>query len=538
MSIEISTTQLSSTVKNAFGGTSVSENRIETAWQFPFGINPSQVRQIEESGGTVAHVTPFVELKSNADPAGKAAIRTFRHIGYIPGVGGLFVGTCVFGSPKEGTEQIFGIGTDTNGFFFGYKNTEFGVLHRNGGVDTWIMRNAWSEKHDETWFSPENGNVYEIKYQWLGFGPIVFSVQGPNGEMVKVHIIVTANRGQVPSLKDPSLPLYAEAKNTGGTEGVVLRTSSASGMVEGEAFPEALTTLIAFQYATTIDPGQLQYAFSFNNPYTWKGLDNTAYVQPLTFSIGWESNKVGNVKVGTAGVITGASWQDVNSVFSPLQYDITPTVCLLRMVGRRWTYLSTFLRGLEMSIPTAQDVRDYLEGYGIDTTVLSDSWINKQITREIIPAVEKKTGQSFLSIKEVTEFYNGTGKKTIILNRRHIAEIIRVETSGEPVTVKLEVSKGIIHREIGIFPKGEKNITVTYKYGFTEPPDPVEAAIEKLTAIEALKQVGARTGGGSLGVQAYSRNFGDEGKYTDLIKQIRQDARRNLRPYMTAVVGA
>jgi hypothetical protein len=191
-----------------------------------------------------------------------------------------------------------------------------------------------------------------------------------------------------------------------------------------------------------------------------------------------------------------------------------------------------------MSIPTAQDVRDYLEGYGIDTTILSDSWIDKQITREIIPAVEKKTGQSFLSIQEVTEYYNGTGRKTIIINRRPILEIVNVEKNGGAVNVILEAKKGIIHQEIGIFPKGEKNIKVTYKYGYTEPPGPVAAAIEKLTAIEALKQVGARTGGGILGVQAYSRNYGDEGKYTDLIKQIRQDARRNLRSYMTAVVGA
>ena len=42
-----------------------------------------------------------------------------------------------------------------------------------------------------------------------------------------------------------------------------------------------------------------------------------------------------------------------------------------------------------MAAPTALEIRDFLEGYGITVTTLSDKWITARITNFIVPVIER-----------------------------------------------------------------------------------------------------------------------------------------------------
>jgi len=200
-----------------------------------------------------------------------------------------------------------------------------------------------------------------------------------------------------------------------------------------------------------------------------------------------------------------------------------------------------------MALPTAVDVRAYLEGYGITEEVLSDQWINNTITREVVPFVETTIRQSLTEVKTVTERYSGTGENSLILHRRHIAELVKVEYIRHPgianvlyQEVELDGQKGIIFLtyEGAVFPRGDRNISVTYSYGFSDPPADIKAAIEMMAGAKVLNFIGARTGGGSVSVQAHSRNFGPGGKYHDVIGPMFKSAYDLLRKYKTGVVGA
>jgi hypothetical protein len=59
-----------------------------------------------------------------------------------------------------------------------------------------------------------------------------------------------------------------------------------------------------------------------------------------------------------------------------------------------------------------------------------------------------------------------------------------------------------------------------------------------LVAAKILVFIGARTGGGGLGVQAFSRNYGSHGKYTDIRKELVATGYALLKPLMNEVVGA
>jgi hypothetical protein len=49
--------------------------------------------------------------------------------------------------------------------------------------------------------------------------------------------------------------------------------------------------------------------------------------------------------------------------------------------------------------------------------------------------------------------------------------------------------------------------------------------------------IGARTGGGSLGVSAWNRGYGIRGKYQDIRNDLARQALDILKNYSTGVVG-
>jgi hypothetical protein len=207
-----------------------------------------------------------------------------------------------------------------------------------------------------------------------------------------------------------------------------------------------------------------------------------------------------------------------------------------------------------MSAPVADDVREFLEGYGVTSTQLTDLWITNRINNNIVPYVEKITRQKFTAVQTVTEYHSGNGKNIMMLDRRPIVAVTEIAyvLGGNTqrilnlAMIETVANQGILKAKtnydeaflLPLFSKGEFNIKVTYTYGYADYPDPVKEAVIYLTASRCLTFLGARTGGGSLGVQAHNRNYGPRGKYTDIINVLDHDAHSLLKPYITGTVGS
>ena len=81
---------------------------------------------------------------------------------------------------------------------------------------------------------PQKGNVYEIGFQYLGFGNAKFAVEDPNtGNFIEVHEIKNTNARTTPVLRNPNVSILATSANIGGTTSVTLKTASLAGYVEG-----------------------------------------------------------------------------------------------------------------------------------------------------------------------------------------------------------------------------------------------------------------------------------------------------------------
>lgn len=205
------------------------------------------------------------------------------------------------------------------------------------------------------------------------------------------------------------------------------------------------------------------------------------------------------------------------------------------------------------SLPTVSECRAHLEGYNITTSIMSDAWITDERDNTIVPFVERILKTDLDTEQEVTEYYSGTAEEVLILNRRNVTEVTQVEfVQGEEYTSRIDntsyvlIGGGMLRSLMGftqgmyiykLWPKGKKNIKVTYKYGGVIEND-VKQAIKKLTCVAMLENIEGRTGGGALTVQSFSRNYGNTGKYHNIRMQLGRKAMALLRKYMTGVVGS
>lgn len=79
------------------------------------------------------------------------------------------------------------------------------------------------------------GNVYEINFQYLGFGNSTFNIEDPEtGKFATFHNIKNANSRTTPVLKNPNVSVLATSANIGGTTNTQLKTASMASFIEGD----------------------------------------------------------------------------------------------------------------------------------------------------------------------------------------------------------------------------------------------------------------------------------------------------------------
>ena len=102
-----------------------------------------------------------------------------------------------------------------------------------------IPSSSWNyDKADGTGTLPDinwaNGNIFQIKYQWLGYGMIQFYIEDPTlGRFIRVHAIEYANSNTLPTVGNPTLPFYFHADNGSTASNIAMFTASCGGFIEG-----------------------------------------------------------------------------------------------------------------------------------------------------------------------------------------------------------------------------------------------------------------------------------------------------------------
>ena len=231
-----------------------------------------------------------------------------------------FISYCA--NSNTGTYSLSGATTAVGGF-----------TQKLAGVaptDNWIAQTAWNQDTFDgsgssgVTLDPTKGNVYQISFQWLGFGQIRFYIENAeNGLLEIVHTIDYANENTLPSINNPTLPLCAIAQNEANTTDIVLYSSSMAGFTEGKVPEPEVHHVhivdITFS-STTIVP-----AITLHNNGVFASKLNRVRMKITSVSVEVESGKPVLIEVIRDGVLTGAVFADHATGDSVTLVDITAT---------------------------------------------------------------------------------------------------------------------------------------------------------------------------------------------------------------------
>ena len=114
------------------------------------------------------------------------------------------------------------------------------IITGTAPTDDWIPQTAWS--HDKfngngksgVDLVHEKGNVYEIVFGWLGFDDIILRIKAPNmGGFVLANVLSYPNQFTIPSIQNPTLPVYGFVKNGGTSTDITTSSGSQAVFAEG-----------------------------------------------------------------------------------------------------------------------------------------------------------------------------------------------------------------------------------------------------------------------------------------------------------------
>ena len=133
---------------------------------------------------------------------------------------------------------------NTNTFSFSSSSATGTFTEVSAGInviDTWIKQTEWNvnrmlgDVNLDMVLNPTKGNVYQINFQWLGFGGVVFKIEDEDsGQYISVHIIKYANKNIIPSLKLPDLRSLFTTFTTTATSLKTIKSASAAMFIEGD----------------------------------------------------------------------------------------------------------------------------------------------------------------------------------------------------------------------------------------------------------------------------------------------------------------
>jgi hypothetical protein len=196
---------------------------------------------------------------------------------------------CIETGPQTGTYDI-ALNTTPGAWVNQITTLQLGTV----GTNTIITQDSWNiDKMDGNGPSgmildPTQGNVYWIKYQYLGFGQITFGVEDSNtGKLIPVNAIKYTNSNTAVSLSNPSMPFMMSSINTSNIQNII-QCASYAAFIEGN--PGLSPIIQNYQYNASFSGTKpifsLRVVQVFNLPSTTgNSLVNQATISPLSINV-------------------------------------------------------------------------------------------------------------------------------------------------------------------------------------------------------------------------------------------------------------
>ena len=281
--------------RGAFGAMDVSQDTPTCQVDFIYGINTNLTSNTTASGGLVQWYDGMANVATVATVSSSASLLSKRYVRYRPGEGVKGRWTAMFTTGVAGNTQLAGLASGTtDGLFWGYNGTSFGILYRNRSVDTWTPQASWNidpmmgglASASGQILDPTKLNVYQIKFQYLGGGNMFFYVLNSiTGRFDLVHLIRNANTSTQTNFRNPSMNMLWTTYNSASST-AVCKVSGGSGAMFVEGVRTFLGPLVSEDaYLTAAPNTTLTSVLAVRNATTFNGIPNRAFLHLRSVSV-------------------------------------------------------------------------------------------------------------------------------------------------------------------------------------------------------------------------------------------------------------
>lgn len=203
----------------------------------------------------------------------------------------------------------------------GVNPTETFIPQANWSVDT---MGAGAINPSGQTLNPQTGNVYQIQYQYLGYGDAFFSIENAaTGKFTPVHLIQNANARTSTNLRNPNAYVTWESKNTGTAASVTMFGASGAGFTEGPiSFLGPFRSALA---SKTAGAGVETPILSLRATRVYTSRLSTAQIQWDRITVACDGTKTVEFRVYRNATLTGAQWARVNATTSIADTDSAAT---------------------------------------------------------------------------------------------------------------------------------------------------------------------------------------------------------------------
>jgi len=324
-STDVKVTNLSRTV---FGELSVAELTPIIQIYFSYNNNPQLSETTITGTGTITNSNSMVVASTGASINSSAIWNTIKTTKYQAGEGLTLRFTGVFTAGVVGNDQLVGAFDTSDGVGFGFNGTNFALFKRSNSSTTWVNQTAWNiDILDGTGTSGINinfgdgfGNVFQVSYQYLGFGAIDFFVENPTtGFFVLVHIIRFPNTSTIPSFGIPVFPLSIQSVNTTNNTDIIVKSGSLMAGIEGKLIysgPQENNSWLS----VAVGNGTETLISAYRVMTTFEARSNHTLVYPTFFSFATgATDKPQILRIRKASTFTGPTWTDIETGVSTVE---------------------------------------------------------------------------------------------------------------------------------------------------------------------------------------------------------------------------
>lgn len=185
-----------------------------------------------------------------------------------------------------------------------------------------VAQASWNGTAPFSGFDPSNGNLYQITYQNMGFGEIIYSIMNPEtGRFIDVHKEKIPNEGTTLGVPNPSMRCGFYCVSLGSTTDLSVYVSSVSAAVEG--ISNRTRNPRSYSVTQNVTVTGERTAMTLRNRKTYNYYNNQVEVAPLIVSASNETTRAAVIRVRAIADL--GIEQNFQSVGSDLVIDVDTT---------------------------------------------------------------------------------------------------------------------------------------------------------------------------------------------------------------------